>query len=73
MTDLLVRLLERHRPVKTLDLHAYVEQYLVTCRSCDGSTVHIWRPGDPDYMCDFWREGLSLGVVSSTEEVSIDG
>lgn len=56
-------LAEKHRPTRKVDTMAYVEQFLVWCPACDGSTRHLWRPGDAPITCWYWRRALELGLV----------
>ena len=64
LEDLLVALLEQHRPVRQRDAMAYREQYLVQCRACDGNKWQIWCPGDAPHYCNFWRLGCAEGLVN---------
>lgn len=57
-TALLHRLIECHRPTKEQDPFVFngLVQYFVKCPACDGNRSYKWRPGEPEYECQIWRE-----------------
>lgn len=66
--ELFHRLVEQHRPFLRRDPDSFSgNQFLVQCRACDGNQWQIWRSGDQEYMCQFWRSGVELGLVAGTE------
>ncbi|HEY2101475.1 MAG TPA: hypothetical protein VGH72_33765 [Pseudonocardia sp.] len=68
---LVAGLAEQHRPVRRRDTSAYVEQYMIHCPACDGSTRHIVRPGDAPLLCSFAVALLEVGI-DVTEPIKKD-
>lgn len=62
-TGLWLKIIKQHKTRKVRDPSSFVEQYMVNCPACDVINWRTWRPGEPEYECDIWRNSRILGLL----------